>query len=229
MTHDALRHFEGLYRAEDEPWSFSERGVETLRHERVARIVAELAPRRTLDLGCSLGQLTRRLAELPTELHAIDLSPTAVRRARTLLPGPAYACGSATELPFAPAAFDAIVASDGLYSWQLGPAECATTLCEIHDALVPGGHAVLTEHMRPSRFHEFVGMIEASPLRVVSVRHFHDRPCYQFEGWLKAVRHTRGARALRGSRTVARALCALGRPFGAAGSRHICVVARREG
>ena len=115
-TGGKLPHFEALYRAEEEPWSFSERGVETLRHERVAHIVGALVSPggRVLDLGCSLGQLTARPAELPVELHAIDLSPTAVARARARLPGPSYACGSATELPFAPRSFDAIVASDGL-------------------------------------------------------------------------------------------------------------------
>ena len=223
-----LRDFESLYRAGAEPWTYSERAVETLRHEKVAAIVRALAPRRALDLGCSLGQLTAQLAELPTELHAADLSPTAVRRARKRLTTPAFACGSATALPYAPESFDVVVASDGLYSWHLRPAERATALGEIHDVLALGGHAVLTEHMRPARFAEFLAEVRASPLRVVDVHYFHDRPCYQLEGWLKAVRHWRAARALRRSRGVARALCALGRPFGAAGSRHVCVIARRS-
>ena len=223
-----LRDFDALYRSGAEPWGYSDRAVETLRHERVAAIVRALAPRRVLDLGCSLGQLTAHLAALPAEVHAVDLSPTAVRRARERVPAATFGSGSATRLPFAPGAFDVVVASDGLYSWHLDAAERAAALGEIHDALAPGGHAVLTEHMRPARFAEFVAMIAASPLQIVDVRYFHDRPCYQFEGWLKAVRHTAAARALRRSRGVARVLCALGRPFGAAGSRHVCVVARRR-
>jgi SAM-dependent methyltransferase len=222
-----LRDFDSLYRTGGEPWDYSERAVETLRHERVAGIVRALAPRRVLDVGCSLGQLTGHLAALPAEVHAVDLSPTAVRRARERVPAAAFGGGSATRLPFAAGSFDVVVASDGLYSWHLDAAERALALGELHDALAPGGHAVLTEHMRPPRFGEFVAMIAASPLQIVEVRYFHDRPCYQFEGWLKAVRHTAAARALRRSRGVARALCALGRPFGAAGSRHVCVVARR--
>jgi SAM-dependent methyltransferase len=233
---ELLRHFDALHRDGEEPWAFSERGVETLRHERVAALVSSLAPRRVLELGCSLGLMTARLAALPAELWAMDLSPTAVRRARAGLRdplagvtrAPTFVAGSATLLPVAPRSFDVVVASDGLYSWHLPPEARAAALREIHDALAPGGHVVLTEHMRPARFAEFVAEVRASPLRVASVTYLHDRPCYQFEGWLKAVRHWRVARALRRSTPLARALSTLGRPVGAAGSRHICVVAARD-
>ena len=251
---DLRRHFDALHRDGEEPWAFSERGVERLRHRRVAELARALladapgappagAPRRVLELGCSLGEMTARLAErlagLPAELYAVDLAPTAVHRARARWRGPGappvpnvvpdFAVASATRLPFAPRAFDVVVASDGLYSWQLGEAERAAALREIHGALVPGGHAVLTEHMRPERFAAFVAEVRASPLRVARVTYLHDRPCYQFEGWLKAIRHWRVARALRRSEGLARALSVLGRPFGPAGSRHVCVVATRDG
>src|SRR5688500_11498044 len=120
---ELLRHFDALHRDGQEPWAFSERGVETLRHERTAALVRSFAPRRVLEIGCSLGQMTARLAELPADLVAIDLSPTAVRRARQRLEAPGAAAGvwraptfvgaSALELPFAPESFDVVVASDG--------------------------------------------------------------------------------------------------------------------
>ena len=235
---ELLRHFDALHRDGEEPWAFSERGVETLRHERTAALVRSFAPRRVLEIGCSLGQMTARLADIPAELYAIDLSPTAVRRARGRLRDPAsgvapdrvpsFVGASALELPFAPESFDVVVASDGLFSWQFDPPTRAAVLRGIRDALVPGGRVVLTDHMRPVRFPEFVAQVRASPLRVERVAYLHDRPCYQFEGWLKAVQHWGVARALRRSTRLARALSALGRPFGAAGSRHICVVAVRD-
>lgn len=231
-----LSHFEALHAAGNEPWSFSERAVEMLRHERVATLVRSLGPRRVLDLGCSLGQMTMRLATLPAELCAMDLSPTAVSRARGRLRGrarppvglPGFVSGSATQLPFRAQAFDVILASDGLYSWELDAADRAAALRQIHRALAPGGHAVLTDHMRPAQFAGFVEEIRASPMRVVRVTYLYDRPCYQFESWFKGVQHWRVARALRRSMPVARALCAAGRCFGPAASRHICVVAARE-
>lgn len=231
-----LPHFEALHAAGDEPWSFSERAVEMLRHERVATLVRSLGPRRVLDLGCSLGQMTARLATLPAELYAMDLSPTAVRRARqrfrererSLVSLPGFVSGSTIQLPFRARAFDVILASDGLYSWELDHVDRAAALQQIHHALAPGGHAVLTEHMRPAQFAGFVEEIRASPLRVVRVTYLYDRPCYQFESWLRAVRHWRAARALRRSMPLARALCAAGSCFGPAASRHICVVAVRD-
>lgn len=227
-------HFEQLHAVGHEPWSFSERGVERLRHERLTALVRSLAPRRLLDLGCSLGQMTARLAALPADVYAMDISPTAIGRARErLASGPAarrprFVSGSATALPFGPRSFDVILASDGLYGWQLGDADRATALREIHGALTAGGHAVLTDHMRPDLFARFVEEIAASPLRVVRVMYLHDRPCYQFESWLRAIAHWRPARAARRSTRLARALCTLGRVFGPAGSRHICVLAARD-
>src|SRR3982751_4441866 len=229
-----LHHFEDIYSDDHEPWSFSERGVETLRHERLTNLVSSLAPRRLLDLGCSLGQMTARLATLPTDVFAMDVSPTAVHRARERLremgavSQPRFVSGDVTQLPFRAQTFDVILASDGLYSWQLEIEDRAIALRQIHHALVPGGHAVLTEHMRTDHFPVYVGEIRASPLRVVRVMYFHDRPCYQFESWLKAIRHWRVARAARRSVSLARVLCTVGRWFGPVASRHICVIATRD-
>lgn len=234
-----LPHFEAVHAAGDEPWSFSARAVERLRHERIAALVATLGPRRVLDLGCSLGQLTAHLAALPAEMYAMDLSATAVRRARGRLRGdepsssprparlPGFLCGSATQLPFGPGTFDVVVASDGLFSWQLDAPERAAALAQIHGVLAPGGHAILTDHMRSAQFAGFVDAVRASPLRVARVTYLYDRPCYQFESWLRAVNHWRGAQALRRSMPLARVLCAAGRLIGPAASRHICVVATR--
>jgi SAM-dependent methyltransferase len=230
----AARHFEALHQAGDEPWAFSERGVERLRHERIAAIARSHAPSAMLDIGCSLGQLTGALAQLPGRLVALDVSPTAAQRARARLleAGRArarldFTAASAMQMPFAPASFDLVVASDGLVTWQLDAGQRAATLREIHAVLRPGGHALLTEHMRPTRFADFVDEVRASPLRVVDVRYLHDRPCYQFESWLRAVSGSSVARRLRANVRLARLLTALGRPFGARGSRHVLIVARR--
>ena len=107
------RDFEGRYRQQEEPWSFSERAAELLRHQWVVATARQYAAARMLDVGCSLGQLTSSLAKLPTELHANDVSPTAVTRARARLGRTAavrFCSGSATTLPFATASFDVVLA-----------------------------------------------------------------------------------------------------------------------
>lgn len=206
--------------------------MERLRHARIVELARSFHAPRMLDLGCSLGQLTSGLAELPGSLFAADMSPTAVARARKkirVIRGNVvqFAAARSTALPFREAGFDLVIASDGLYSWAIPREERIAALDEIHRVMSPGGRVILTEHMRPRRFGEFVGEIEASPLRVESVLHFHDRPAYQFESWLKGIQKLRVARTLRRSIRIARVLSGAGRLFGTRGARHMCVIARK--
>jgi SAM-dependent methyltransferase len=230
------RDFEGRYRQHQEPWAFSERAAELLRHRWVVETVRSFAPKRTLDVGCSLGQLTGALARLETELHAIDVSPTAVARARarvndgTTQPGRGvrFVAGSAVTLPIATGTYDFLTACDGLYSWELTPDERGRAVAELRRVLRVGGHALLTEHTRPTRFDEFVGEITGSGLRVVAIEYLYDRPWYQFESWFRSVRSLGVIKRLLRSEGIARALQGVGRLLGPRASRHICVLAVRD-
>ena len=160
------------------------------------------------------------------------MSPTAVARARENVRSEwktagNFIAGRSTELPFPERSFDLVIAADGLYSWDIEREERAVALGEIHRVLSPGGHAILTEHMRRHRFRAFIGEIESSRLRVESVSYFYDRPAYQVESWLKAVRHWPVASAIRQSVSVARVLSRLGGFLGTRAARHVCVVARK--
>jgi ubiquinone/menaquinone biosynthesis C-methylase UbiE len=227
----AREYFENFHRDVSEPWSFSERAAEILRHDWIAATVLRLdpAPRRTLDIGCSLGQLTARLAKM-IDVYAIDVSPTALMHARQRVSSESvvFLAGTATDIPIASERFDIAVASDGLYSWNLSPEDRTLALRELHRVLRPRGQILLTEHMRPERFAEFIAEVRASPLRVLSVGYLYDRPWYQFESWLRAVQGTFIARALRRNLTIARVLQSIGRHIGPIASRHICVLAMRD-
>lgn len=234
------RDFEGRYRSAEEPWSFSERAAERLRHRWVVDTVRRFAPRRALDVGCSLGQLTGALAELPMELHAVDVSPTAVTRARARIAtgngrpershrgALRFVAGSAVTLPLASSTYDFLTACDGLYSWELGDDERHRAVKELRRVLRVGGHALLTEHTRPARFEDFIGEITRGGLRLVSVEYLYDRPWYQFESWFRSVRGVGAVKRMLRSETVARALQRVGRALGPSASRHICVIATRD-
>ncbi|MFN2601615.1 MAG: class I SAM-dependent methyltransferase [Gemmatimonadaceae bacterium] len=227
-----LEYAESRYR-EREPWEYSERGVERLRHAWIAELAQSFHAKRTLDLGCSLGQLTGRLAELPTHLFAADLSPTAVTRARENLQSTRvsvveFVAARSVALPFKSGSFDLIIASDGLYSWDIERDERAVALVEIHRVMSTAGVAIFTDHMRRNRFAEFVSEIETSALRVVSVSFLYDRLAYQFESWFRGVRRSRISKAVLRSTNVAMILSQIGRLFGSRGSRHVCVIARKE-
>lgn len=73
----------------------------------------ELVPppgRRTLDLGCGEGRLSRDLARLGHAVVAIDGSPALVDAAREAAPELETHLGDAAALPFADGEFDCVVA-----------------------------------------------------------------------------------------------------------------------
>jgi SAM-dependent methyltransferase len=227
-----LHAFEARYRTHEEPWRYAQRAAEVLRHEWIAEIACRLTPGRSLDLGCSLGQLTRRLDGVSAELYAVDIAPTAVRLAKLRLDAITaeirFLAASSTQLPFADEWFDLVLACDGLFSWDLTASERASAASEIHRVVRVGGHALFTEHTRPERFEEFIGTIFDAGFTVLSVQYLYDRPWYQFESWFSSMRDLGIARQVLRSKRLARALQEIGRAFGPSASRHVCVLATRQ-
>ena len=221
--------FESLHRGNPEPFSYSVRGIERLRHAWVAREASKLAPRRFVDVGCSRGQLTAQLAALGGELLAVDVSPTALMAARNHLRDSSVSllAGNAMSIPIADGRVDLVIASDGLYSWNLDAGERDQALGELRRIVVPGGHLLFTEHTRPRRFLDLVRQIEQNGLTIVWVRYFYDRPWYQVESWFKSVQGHRWVSAARRSLRIARLLQLVGTVIGRRASRHVCVLARR--
>ena len=224
--------FEGLHRR-GEPFDYSRRAVEILRHRYVCEAVRRLNPhpRKLLDVGCSMGQLTVQLAGVASALVAVDLSRTAIGKARDRLRGTGaqarFVLASVTALPFHDGSFDVVVLSDGLHSWQIPREERQLALAEAHQVLEPSGHALLTEYLQPRVFPQFVAQVRSSPLEVVWIEYLYDRLWYQIESWFKAVRRWTWVERLFASVSFARFLCTVGRFFGGRGSRHIAVAARK--
>src|SRR3989442_1187197 len=165
-------------------------------------------------------------------VDAVDLSRAAIRAARERLQsggaGVRFVVADATALPFEASRFDVVVMSDGLHSWQLPAAERRAALVEAGYVVRAGGHAVLTEYLQPRAFAEFVSEVRAGPFQVVAVEYLPDRLWYRVESWFKVVRDWRWVERLFASVPVARLLGRVARLFGRRGSRHICVVARRQ-
>jgi SAM-dependent methyltransferase len=73
----------------------------------------ELLPppgRRTIDLGCGEGRLTRDLSALGHRVLALDASPTLVRHAREADPSGEYLVANAADLPLEDGSADLVVA-----------------------------------------------------------------------------------------------------------------------
>ncbi len=75
------RYFVELYRRESDPWKFATSAYE---RDKYAASLAVLQPRyqRVLEIGCSVGVFTRRLARRCERLLAIDPSPEAIAATR---------------------------------------------------------------------------------------------------------------------------------------------------
>jgi SAM-dependent methyltransferase len=74
--------FEHKYREDRDPWDFASSPYETERYDAIVRALSHRRYEMAFEPGCSIGVLTARLAPLCAHLQAIDISPTAVQRAR---------------------------------------------------------------------------------------------------------------------------------------------------
>jgi SAM-dependent methyltransferase len=74
--------FESMYRGAYDPWHFASSDYERGRYHAVMTMLQRSRYRSAFEPGCSIGELTALLAPRCDELLAIDLAPTAIKRAR---------------------------------------------------------------------------------------------------------------------------------------------------
>jgi SAM-dependent methyltransferase len=123
-------------------------------HQVVFDAVAELDPRRVLEVGCGEGELAARLVEeLGVELVAIDQSTRMVELARAR--GVEAQVGDVQELEFEDASFDAVVAAWVLFHVP----SLVRALAEIARVLRPGGRLVAATNQEDhlAEMYELVG------------------------------------------------------------------------
>jgi SAM-dependent methyltransferase len=137
---DNLRARQALYEEKEGPDA----------REAVWEAVAELSPRRVLEVGGGPGELAERIRrELDAEVRFVDLSPRMVELARAR--GVEAEVGDVQALPFADESFDAVVAAWMLYHVP----DLDRGLAEIARVLAPGGGLVAVtnsvDHLRELR------------------------------------------------------------------------------
>jgi len=115
--------FEHLYRQAPDPWNFVASDYEQGRYRTILDFLGSRRYARAFEPGCSIGVLTALLAPICDRVEAIDISPTAVSRAREHCKKFAnvdIACGALPEA--IPAGkFDLVVFSEIGYYFRRGP------------------------------------------------------------------------------------------------------------
>ena len=137
-------YFEAMFRADPDPWGLESRAYEAAKHARSVEALDGRRYRQALEVGCAGGMLTRRLADVCDRLLAIDVSATALNRAR-------QRCQDAPQVVFerlsfpqerpGTAGFDLLVLSEVAYYWS--DEDLGRTADWIGQGLVVGGDILL--------------------------------------------------------------------------------------
>ncbi len=232
--------YEQKYRSESEPWEYSKKAVEVLRHNFTLDIALTLKNSycKILDVGCSKGRLTSLFKGISKEIYGIDVSETALAFAKKSFDeakNKTYVCckyffekENITSLTFSDNSFDLVLLCDGIFEWFINKENRIQALKETNRVLMKGGFVILCDYGNQKYFDEYLAIIKASGLEVVSTHLFNDRLCYQFNSWLKAVEKNLIARKLIENKFVARSLMKISSLFGVKGSKHIFVVATKK-
>ncbi len=136
-------YFDRIYATCEDPWGFRSSPYERAKY---ARTIAALPPRRFragLEIGCSIGELTRCLAMHCDTLHGVDVAAAALQTARERCADLAHVRFNEMRVPaqWPAGQYDLIVLSEVLYF--LSCADIALVAARVCRGLVDGGVVLL--------------------------------------------------------------------------------------
>jgi SAM-dependent methyltransferase len=139
-------HFERLYHANPDPWRFATSPYEQQKYEATLAVLDTKHFRSALEVGCSIGILTSRLASRCDQLIGLDFAPSAVKAARArcaLYPGVRIV---QMQVPrqWPEGFFDLILFSEVLYF--LDESDLSETCAHALHSLLPGGYVLLVNY-----------------------------------------------------------------------------------
>ena len=145
-------YFEELYSRDPDPWRFATSDYEAAKYDATLSALPRSRYRRALEVGCSIGVLTERLARRCDEIIATDIAPSALERARER-------CGELPHVSFQRAAlpmeapegtFDLVLLSEVIYYWDEATLLRAAGL--LRRLVAPGGDLLLVHWTRATDY-----------------------------------------------------------------------------
>ncbi|CCH88883.1 Methyltransferase type 12 [Modestobacter italicus] len=139
-------YFDAVYAAADDPWSMRSRWYERRKYALTTAVLPRERYADGLEVGCSVGELTARLAERCDRLAGWDASAAAVARAADRVAAAAHVRIEQAVVPDrALPEVDLLVLSEVLY--YLDEPDLARFLAQARAAVRPGG-TLLAVHWR---------------------------------------------------------------------------------
>jgi SAM-dependent methyltransferase len=144
-------HYEAVWQNGD-AWSLESSEFEQRRYDDHIRLLSGRPYRSVLEIGCGSGGLTRRLAGISDRVVALDISPSAIERARAQVAGTHIAhvdfqCANIIDYDLAAnGPWDLVVFSETIYSvgWLYSMFEVGFLIASLHDAMCLNGVLLLS-------------------------------------------------------------------------------------
>ncbi len=143
MQKERSAHFDEIYTQSSDPWGYLTSNYERGKYDATLAALPAAGYRSGLEIGCSIGVLSRRLAVKCEQMLAVDISAVAVERARSLGGLPANLTFMRCDVPreWPDGRYDLIVLSEVLY--YLNDDELDLLAERLTTSLEEDGHCLL--------------------------------------------------------------------------------------
>ncbi len=174
----------------DDPWGHNWRGIEQYRYDLIIKLIKKHIrdetktnnERKVLDIGCTTGDFTNRLYELNKNAIGIDISETAIKRARTKFKYIDFRIDSLPKSRFQNNTFDLITCLEVIY--YVDKDTQRTFLCEINSLLKRKGTAIITSLIGEKPYFKSKELIDLllKHFELKAVEYYGSRSYSRFEG-----------------------------------------------
>jgi len=151
------RYFSRIYDRKADPWGFSSSEYEREKYDITLASLPREQYEAGLEVGCSIGVLTARLAERAASLLGVDVTERALQQARERCAGFPWVRFERLQVPqeMPHGRFDLIVVSEVAYYWERADLEMAAD--RIAGCQMAGGHLVLVHLTEAVRDYPLTG------------------------------------------------------------------------